>query len=154
MRKTPPSPPEELAGSSGSFYIGRGTSGRVGCHPVTVNPESLASFQCRSVLIQSVLQSKVIYKDFLHRSDNVTERLHKISKILRKAVVATQTTPLSARTYAEVATMTPALGTSSSIWHEATAEAPPPPRPPTSDLLRNKDKRKERVAPQERSHRQ
>jgi len=63
-------------------------------------------FNGGQVLIQSVLQSKVIYKDFLHRSDNVTERLHKISKILRKAVAATQIPPLPARSYAEAATMT------------------------------------------------
>jgi len=48
MRKTSPSLPEELAGSSGSFYIGTGTSGMVGCHLVTVSLESLASVQCRS----------------------------------------------------------------------------------------------------------
>ena len=48
MHKASPSLPEELAGSSGSLYIGTGTSGRVGCHSVTVNLESLASVQCRS----------------------------------------------------------------------------------------------------------
>jgi len=87
-------------------------------------------FNVGQVLIQSVLQSKVIYKVFLHRSDNFTERLHEISKILRKAVAATQPPPLPVRSYAEAATMTPATGTSSSIWHETTAEAPPPPREP------------------------
>jgi len=35
MRKTPSSVPEVLVGHSGSFDIGTGTSGRVGCHPVT-----------------------------------------------------------------------------------------------------------------------
>jgi len=57
-------------------------------------------FNVGQVLIQSILQSKVIYKDFLHRSDNVTERLHEISKILGKAVAATQTPPLPARSSA------------------------------------------------------
>ena len=40
-------------------------------------------FNVSKVLIQAVLQAKMIYQDFSHRCNSVKERLHKISQILR-----------------------------------------------------------------------
>lgn len=42
VRKTSSSLPKVLVGSLGPFFIGTGTSGRAGCHPVTAELKSLS----------------------------------------------------------------------------------------------------------------